>query len=145
MERAGEKLIDQQIKIMKKILLIVLLFAGIKSYSQTVTYYNDSLVYSIDTTIIAGDDTIISGYVQHNYHYINPDSIYEDQFVIIDSLGNLFVPIQALIDKGYSSSGTVKRLKLDSTQILWTPLQLRDSLIFPDLQLIYGNLNVTKL
>ena len=131
--------------IMKKIILLVLLFAGINSYSQTVTYYTDSLVYSIDTTIIAGDDTIISGYVQHNYHYINPDSIYEDQFVIVDSLGNLLVPIQALIDKGYSSSGTVKRLKLDSTQILWTPLQLRDSLIFPDLQLIYGNTNVIKL
>ena len=136
---------DKFTLIMKNLILLVLLFAGIKSYSQTVTYYTDSLVYSIDTTIIAGDDTIISGYVRHNYHYINPDSIYEDQFVIIDSLGNLLVPIQALMDKGYSSNGTVKRLKLDSTQILWTPLQLRDSLIFPDLQLIYGNTNVIKL
>lgn len=132
---------------MKKLILLVLLFAGIKSYSQTdsVIYYTDSLIYRIDATIIAGDDTIISGYVQHNYHYINPDSIYEDQFVIVDSLGNFLVPIQALIDKGYSSNGTVKRFKLNSTQILWTPLQLRDSLIFPDLQLIYGNSNIIKL
>ena len=129
---------------MKRLLFILGLFCGTVQ-AQTVIYYTDSLVYSIDTTIIAGDDTIISGYVRHNYHYINPDSIYEDQFVIVDSLRNLFVPIQALMDKDYSSNGTVKRLKLDSTQILWTPLQLRDSLIFPDLQLIYGNTNVIKL
>ena len=121
----------------------------LKSYSQTdsVIYYTDSLVYRINTIIIAGNDTITSdsNYVRHNYHYINGDNIYEDQFVIIDSTGKILVPIQALIARGYSSNGTVKRLKLNATQILWTPLQLRDSLIFPDLKLIYGNTNVIKL
>lgn len=134
---------------MKKSILLALTLYALNGYAQTdsVIYYSDSLVYRIDTTIIAGDDTIAtdSNFVQHNYHYIASDSTYEDQFVIIDSLGKVLVPIQALIDKGYSSSGTVKRLKLNVTQIGWTPEQLRDSLILPDLKSIYGTSNVTKL
>jgi len=132
---------------MKKIILLAFLFVGIKGYSQTdsVIYYTDSLVYRIDTTIIAGNDTITSdsNFVRHNYHYIAADSTYEDQFVIIDSIGKVLVPIQALT--GYSSSGTVLRKNLNATQMGWTPEQLRDSLILPDLKLIYGNSNVTKL
>ena len=134
---------------MKKIIIAILFLIPIVSLAQTdsVVYYTDSLVYRIDTTIIAGDDTITSdsNYVRHNYHYINPDSIYEDQFVIIDSLLKLLVPIKALINSGYSSSGTVKRLKLTATQFGWTAEQQRDSIILPDLKAIYGASNVTKL
>ncbi len=133
---------------MKKIILFILLLSGTaQAQTDSVIYYTDSSVYRIDAIIIAGDDTITSdsNFVRHNYHYIAPDSTYEDQFVIIDSTGKVLVPIQALIDIGYSSSGTVKRLKLNATQMSWTPLQLRDSLILPDLKAIYGNSNVTKL
>ena len=134
---------------MKNIIFFILLLSGLTTKAQTdsVIYYNDSSIYRIDTTIIAGNDTITSdsNFVRHNYHYIASDSTYEDQFVIIDSTGKVLVPIQVLMDIGYSSSGTVKRLKLNATQMSWTPLQLRDSLILPDLKAIYGNSNVTKL
>ena len=131
---------------MKKIIFFILLLSG-TAQAQTVAYYEDSLIWRIDTAIVTEDDTITSdsNYVRHNYHYIASDSTYEDQFVIIDSTGKVLVPIQALMDIGYSSSGTVKRLKLNATQMSWTPLQLRDSLILPDLKAIYGNSNVTKL
>lgn len=138
---------------MKKLLFILGLFYGTaQAQTDSVIYYTDSLVYRIDTTIIAGDDTIISDstYILHFCHYISVDSIYENQFIIIEGtiinhILNMLVPIQPLIDVGYSSSGTVLRKKLNATQMSWTPLQLRDSLILPDLKLIYGNSNVTKL
>lgn len=128
---------------MKKLFTIIFLLVSISITAQT--YYTDSLVYRIDTTIIAGNDTITSdsNFVRWNYSFINPDSIYEDQFVILDSLGKALVPIQALTDAGFSSSGTVLRKKLTLTEMGWTPEQLRDSLIYPILQSIYGN--VTKL
>ena len=130
---------------MKTLLTLIALIVTLSASAQT--NYTDSLVYRIDTTIIAGDDTITSdsNYVRHNYHFINSDSLYEDQFVIIDSTGKVLVPIQALIDTGFRSSGTVYDIKLNATQIGWTPVQLRDSLILPNLKTVYGNSNVTKL
>ncbi len=133
-----------------KILLILLSFIitlSANAQSDTVINYTDSLVYRIDTTIIAGDDTITSdsNFVRHNYHGINTDSIYEDQFVIIDSTGRVLYPIQALMDTGFGSSGTTYPIKLNATQIGWTPEALRDSLILPIIKSIYGSSNVTKL
>ena len=133
---------------MRKLLFICLMIGGVaQAQTDSVIYYADSLVYRIDATIIAGSDTITSdsNYVRHNYHFIAADSTYEDQFVIIDSLGRVLAPIQALIDSGYCSSGTVNKKKLDATQIGWTIEQLRDSLILPDLRSIYGTSNVIKL
>jgi len=134
---------------MKKAIILMLMLCSLKSYAQTdsVTYYPDSLVYGIDATIIAGDDTITtdSNFVRHNYHYIAPDSTYEDQFVIIDSLGKVLVPIQALIDTGFSSSGTVYRKKLTASEIGYTPKQLADSLWLPILKAIYGASNIIEL
>lgn len=134
---------------MKKIILFILLISGFTAQGQSdsVTRYTDSLVYRIDTTIIAGTDIIASdsNYIRHNYHYIGSDSTYEDQFVIIDSLGKVLVPVQLLMDTGFSSSGTVYRLKLNATQVGWTPEQLRDSLILPLIKGIYGSTNVIKL
>lgn len=134
---------------MKKALILLFALISLTGMAQTdsIINYSDSLVYKIDTTVIAGDDTITTDsiFVRHNYHYINADSIYEDQFVIIDSLGKVLVPIQALMDTGFSASGTTLRIKLTATQIVWTPEQLRDSLIWPILKDIYGNSNVTKL
>ena len=134
---------------MKKIFTFLLILTSLTGFAQSdsVTYYMDYVVYRIDTTIIAGIDTITSdsNYIRHNYHYIGADSTYEDQFVIIDSLTKLRVPIQSLIDSGFSSSGTVYRLKLNATQVGWTPEQLRDSLVLPIIKSIYGISNVTKL
>lgn len=128
---------------MKNLLSFILCLFVLTASAQTasVIVYTDSLVYRIDTIIIVGDDTITSdsNFVRHNYHFINPDSIYEDQFVILDSLGKVLVPLQALIDKGLSSSGTTYRIKLTAFQITWTPKQLRDSLILPILETIYGS------
>lgn len=134
---------------MKILLGFMLLLFGftIQAQTDTVINYSDSLVYKIDTTVIAGDDTITTDsiFIRHNYHYISPDSVYEDQFVIIDSLGKVLVPVQVLMNSGLSSSGTTYRIKLTAIQVLWTPEQLRDSLIWPILKGAYGAINVTKL
>lgn len=133
---------------MKKLILLVLLFAGIKGYSQTDTVitYDSLVVYKIDTSVIWGNDTSVApNYLWVNYHFISGnDSIYQGQFIMYNDSNDRLLPTIDLMNNGWRSSGTVKEFKLDSTQILWTPLQLRDSLIFPDLQLIYGNSNVTK-
>ena len=127
---------------MKKIIFFILLLSG-TAQAQTVVYYEDSLVWRIDTTIIAGDDTIKSdsSYVQHKYSYISPDSIYEDQFVIVDSTGKEIVNVQILKDNGCSSSGTVFRKKLTPAQMGWTPKELRDSIWLPLFKLIDSNIN----
>ena len=134
---------------MKNLILLVLLFAGIKSYSQTDTVipYDSLVVYKIDTSVIWGNDTSVApNYLWANYHFISGnDSIYQAQFIMYNDSNDRLLPTIDLTNNGWRSSGTVKEFKLDSTQILWTPLQLRDSLIFPDLQLIYGNTNVIKL
>lgn len=136
---------------MKKLILLVLLFAGIRSYSQTDTtiWYDNLKTYQIDTSVIWGVDTSKSpNYLWANYHFISGnDSIYQAQFIMHnDSISNdKLLPTIDLINNGWRSSGTVKEFKLNSTQILWTPEQLRDSLIMPDLKLIYGNTNVIKL
>ena len=133
---------------MKTLLTLLAFIVTLSASAQTdsVINYTDLLVYRIDTTIIVGDDTITSdsSFVRHNYHFINPDSVYEDQFVIIDSTGRVLIPIQAMADT-LSSNGTVHRIKLNAIQVGWTPEQLRDSLIYPIYQLIFGSSNVTKL
>lgn len=129
---------------MKRILtlLIVLFSLNASAQTDTVTNYTDSLVYRIDTVIIAGDDTITSdsSFVRWNYTLINIDSIYEDQLVILDSSGKVLAPIQALMDQGCSSSGTVYRKKLTATEIGWTPKQRLDSLWLPLLKTIDSNI-----
>ena len=133
---------------MKKLFTLLAFIITLSASAQTdsVINYTDSLVYRIDTTIIVGDDTITSdsSFVRYNYHFINPDGVYEDQFVIIDSTGRVLIPIQAMADT-LSSNGTVLRIKLNATQIGWTPEQLRDSLFYPIIQYIYGSSNVYKL
>ena len=148
MEQVGEKHQDQQINM--KTLLILFSFVIpllANAQSDSVTYYADSLVYRIDTTIIAGNDTITSdsNYVRHNYSYINGDSIYEDQFVILDSIGKVLTPIKALMDNGRSSNGTVYRKKLTVVEMGYTPKQLADSLWLPVFKSIYGAINITEL
>ena len=148
MERAGTKYQDQQINM--KTLLTLFSFVIpllVNAQSDSVTNYTDLLVYRIDTTIIVGNDTITSdsNYVRHNYSYISPDSIYEDQFVIIDSTGKVLTPIKALMDNGRSSSGTVYRKKLTVIEMGYTPKQLADSLWLPVFKSIYGATNITEL
>ena len=146
MERAGTKLAEVQTN-MKKIIIIILLLSGIKGYSQTdtVIWYDDLKVYKIDTTVIWSDTSQAPNYLWANYHFISGnDSMYQSQFIMHDSLYNRLLPTTDLMDNGWRSSGTVKEFKLNATQIQWTPEQLRDSLILPDLKIIFGNNNVTK-
>ncbi len=136
---------------MKKIIIIILLFAGIKGYSQTDTIikYDSLKVYKIDTSVIWGSDTSQApNYLWANYHYTSGnDSIYQAQFIMHNdtTINKRLLPTNDLINNGWRSSGTVKEYKLDATKIGWTPIQLRDSLILPDLKSIYGESNVTKL
>lgn len=141
-------------KNMKNILLFILLLCGLGAQAQTdtVIYYGDSInVYRIDTAIVAGNDTITSdsNYVVQFYHYIQKINdttyIYQPQFVVYDSLINRLLPNIDLEGGGWRSSGTVKEFTVDSNFINLTPVQMRDSLILPDLKLIYGAGNVTKL
>lgn len=133
---------------MKKLILIILLLSGIKGYSQTDTiiWYDSLKVYKIDTIVLYGEDTSQAPiYLWANYFFISSDSIYQSQFIMHDSLDNRLLPTIDLMNNGWRSSGTVKEYKLNATQIQWTPIQLRDSLIWPDLKIIFGNSNVTKL
>lgn len=133
---------------MKKIFLLILLLSGIKGYSQTDTIikYDSLIVYKIDTVILWDSDTSQApNYLWANYHFISSDSVYQSQFIMYDSLNNKLLPTIDLMNNGWRSSGTVKEFKLNATQIQWTPEQLRDSLILPDLKTIHGNSNVTKL
>lgn len=134
---------------MRKYILIILLLAGIKGYSQTDTiiWYDDLKVYKIDTIVLWGNDTSQApNYLWANYHFISGnDSTYQSQFIMHDNSDNRLLPTIDLINNGWRSSGTVKEFKLNEIQIQWTPKQLRDSLILPDLKTIYGNNNVTKL
>ncbi|MGR3178863.1 MAG: hypothetical protein ACUZ8E_12490 [Candidatus Anammoxibacter sp.] len=126
---------------MKKIIFFILLLSG-TAQAQTVDYYEDSLVWRIDTAIVTEDDTITSdsSYVQHKYSFIAADSIYEDQFVIVDSTGKEIVNVKILKDNGCSSSGTVFRKKLTPTQMGWTPKEQRDSIWLPIFKLIDSNI-----
>ena len=131
---------------MKKLIIIILLLSGIKGYSQTdtVIWYDSLKVYKIDTTVIWSDTSQAPNYLWANYHFISSDSIYQSQFIMHDSLNNKLLPTIDLMNNGWRSSGTVKEFKLNAIQIQWTPEQLRDSLILPDLKTIFGNNNVTK-
>ena len=131
---------------MKKLIIIILLLSGIKGYSQTdtVIWYDDLKVYKIDTTVIWSDTSQAPNYLWANYHFISSDSIYQSQFIMHDSLDKKLLPTIDLMNNGWRSSGTVKEFKLNAIQIQWTPEQLRDSLIWPDLKTIFGNNNVTK-
>lgn len=130
---------------MKSLIIIILLFIGIKGYSQTDTiiWYDDLKVYKIDTVV--NDTSQAPNYLWANYHYISSDSVYQSQFIMHDNSDNRLLPTIDLMNNGWRSSGTVKEFKLNEIQIQWTPEQLRDSLILPDLKTIYGNNNVTKL
>ncbi len=136
---------------MKKLIIIILLFTGIKGYSQTDTiiWYDSLKVYKIDTSVIWGNDTSQSpNYLWVNYHFISGnDSVYQAQFIMHNdsTINNRLLPTIDLTNNGWRSSGTVKEFKLNAIQIQWTPIQLRDSLIWPDLKTIFGNNNVTKL
>jgi len=135
---------------MKKLIIIALLLAGIKGYPQTDTiiWYDDLKVYKIDTSVIWDTDTSQApNYLWANYFFISgDDSIYQAQFIMHNdsTVNDTLLPTKDLMNNGWRSSGTVKEFKLNATQIEWTPEQLRDSLILPDLKTIYGN-NVIKL
>lgn len=136
---------------MKKIIIVILLLSGIKGYSQTDTIikYDSLIIYKIDTSVIWGSDTSQApNYLWANYFFISGnDSIYQAQFIMYnDTISNdRLLPTNDLANNGWRSSGTVKEFKLNATQIGWTPIQLRDSLILPDLKTIFGNNNVIKL
>ena len=132
---------------MKKILTFLFVLTFLTGFAQTDTIINyDSLkVFKIDTSVISTDTSVAPNYLWANYHFISAnDSMYQSQFIMHDSLDNTLLPTIDLMNNGWRSSGTVKEFKLNSIQIGWTPEQLRDSLILPDLKSIYGN-NVTKL
>ncbi len=125
-------------------LLSVLFTLSVSAQTDTIIKYDSLKVFRIDTSVVYSDTSVAPNYLWANYHFISGnDSLYQSQFIMHDSLDNKLLP--TLMDSTWSSSGTVLRIKLDSTQILWTPEQLRDSLILPSLKLIYGNSNVTKL
>jgi len=134
---------------MKKILTLLafIITFSVNAQTDTIIKYDSLKVFKIDTSVIWRVDTSISpNYLWANYHFISgDDSMYQSQFIMHDSLDNKLLPTTDLMNNGWSSSGTVLRIKLNATQILWTPVQLRDSLILPDLKTIYGSSNVTKL
>lgn len=125
-------------------ILLVLFTLSVSAQIGDKIDYSDSLIYRIDTSVYYGNDTSEApNYVKFKYHYISPDSVWESQLMILDSLDNLLVPIQALMDSGAGASGTTWFTKLDSTSVLKTPLELCDSLFLPKFQLYIGN--TTKL
>ena len=134
---------------MKRIFTLILFLFTLQGVAQTdtVIWYDSLKVFKIDTSVIWGSDTSQSpNYLWANYHFISGnDSVYQSQFIMHDSLDSRLLPNIDLINNGWISSGTVLRIKLNSTQVGWTPVQLRDSLILPELNSIYGNSNVTKL
>ena len=134
---------------MRKLLILIALIITFSATAQTDTiiWYDSLKVFKIDTSVIWNNDTSVApNYLWANYHFISGnDSMYQSQFIMHDSLDNRLLPTIDLMNNGWSSSGTVLRIKLNTTQIGWTPVQLRDSLILPDLKSIYGNSNVTKL
>lgn len=134
---------------MKKLLTLIALIVTLSANAQTdtVIWYDSLKVFKIDTSVIWDSDTSVApNYLWANYHYISgDDSMYQSQFIMHDSLDKKLLPTIDLINNGWSSSGTVLRIKLNPTQMGWTPVQLRDSLILPDLKSIYGSSNVTKL
>ena len=135
-ELAGMKYQDQLIN-MKKLLTLFAFVITLTASAQT--EYSDSLIYRIDAVVYYGSDTSVApNYVRFNYHYITPDSVWESQLMVLDSLGNLLVPIQALTDNGAGASGTTWFVKLDSASVLKTPLQLCDSLFLPKYQSYIG-------
>lgn len=132
---------------MKKILILLFSITSLTAVAQTdtVIWYDSLKVFKIDTSVISTDTSVAPNYFWANYHFISNDSMYQSQFIMHDSLDNKLLPTIDLMNNGWRSSGTVLRIKLDSAQIGWTPEQLRDSLILPDLKSIYGTSNVTKL
>lgn len=133
---------------MKKLLTFIAFIITFSAHAQTdtVIYYNNLKVFKIDTSVIWSDTSVAPNYLWANYHFISGnDSMYQSQFIMHDSLDNRLLPTIDLMNNDWKSSGTVLRIKLNATQIEWTPEQLRDSLILPDLKTIYGNSNVTKL
>ena len=133
---------------MKKLFTLISLLFTLQGIAQTdtVIWYDSLKVFKIDTSVIWSDTSQAPNYLWANYHFISgSDSMYQSQFIMHDSLDNRLLPTIDLMDNGWGSSGTVLKIKLNATQILWTPVQLRDSLILPDLKSIYGSSNVTKL
>lgn len=133
---------------MKNILTIIALLFTLQASAQTDTiiYYEDLKVFEIDTSVVYSDTSEAPNYLWANYHFISgDDSLYQSQFIMHDDGDNWLLPTIGLMDNGWSSSGTVLRIKLDSIQLGWTPEQLRDSLILPSLKEVYGSSNVTKL
>lgn len=132
---------------MKKTLILLFALTSLTGIAQTDTIinYSNLKVFKIDNSVIWNVDTSQApNYLWANYHFISGnDSMYQSQFIMHDSLDNELLPTIDLMNNEWGSSGTVLRIKLDSTQIGWTPEQLRDSLILPDLRSIYPN--VTKL
>ena len=130
---------------MKKLLTILAFFTAISANAQIdiKISYEDSLIYQIDTTVYygVGDSSVSPNFVMFNYHYTAPDSTWESQLVITDSIGNWLVPIPGLINAG--ASGTTWFTKLDSASISKSPLELCDSLFLPKYQLYIGT--TTKL
>ena len=133
---------------MKRLFTLIFLLFTLQGIAQTdtVIWYDSLKVFKIDTSVIWNDTSVSPNYLWANYHFISgSDSMYQSQFIMYDSLDNKLLHTVDLMNNGWSSSGTVLRIKLDATQIEWTPVQLRDSLILPDLKSIYGSSNVIKL
>ncbi|MGR3177830.1 MAG: hypothetical protein ACUZ8E_07210 [Candidatus Anammoxibacter sp.] len=138
---------------MKKIFTLLALVTTLSVNAQIDTViYNaphpemDTLIaYRIDTLVTGGSSD--SNMVWISYHYIQTtgDSfLYQPQFIMYDSLNLQILPNVDLMNAGWRASGTVKKWYIDSAMAAQTPKQLRDSLIYPILQSVYGN-NVTKL
>lgn len=109
-------------------------------------WYNNEKAFKIYSTVYFGKDSSTSNnYLYMNYHLVTSDSIYQAQFIMKDKNGNRLLPANDLTKNGWRSSGTVKEFKLDSIQMNWTDVQLRDSLILPEIEAIFGEINVTEL
>jgi len=101
--------------------------------------------FKINSVIHYNNDSSQSpNYLWVSYHLI-VDSIYQPQFIMNDSLNNRILPTKELLNSNWRSSGTVKEYKLNSDQMGWSDIQLRDSLVYPNLENIFGTGNVIKL
>lgn len=132
---------------MKKLLTLIALIATLSAQAQidTIIKYSDSSIYRIDTIVYYGngDSSVAPNFVKFNYHYISPDSVWESQLIVTDSIGKYLVPIPILVNNGAGANGTTWFTKLDSSGVLKTPLGLCDSLFLPKYQLYIGT--TTKL
>lgn len=135
---------------MKKTLILFCLLVALNfsanSQIDTVKWYDNLKVFKITSIIHYGEDSsLTNNFLWANYHLVTSDSTYQSQFIMHDNTDNRLLPTTELINNGWRSSGTVKEFELNSIQMNWSDIQLRDSLILPELEGIFGEINVTAL